>query len=267
MPSTSTENATLDPIALLFSSHQRRLIKEDDRTPLYHKLYLLLKNAIVDGTLPNGTQMPTELQLAEAFDFSRITAKRAMDELAADGLVERQRGKGTHVTYKFRPRPVAAPLTAMLEELEILGRHTQAKVLECQPLQPPGHIRDEFGLAPGASMLRLIRVRLRDGKPFGYYRSWTLGMEDKVSRRQLENAPRLELFREQGLVFTHVTQMISAIAAPAEVAAELDTEPGAPLLSLLRRSYNNTGKREILVDRLQALYNPERFQYRMDLKV
>ena len=83
----------MDPITSLFSEQQRQSLKQDTPTPLYHQLYTLLKNSILSGTLQQGSQMPTEQQLADGFDISRITAKRAMDELAAEKLVERRRGK------------------------------------------------------------------------------------------------------------------------------------------------------------------------------
>ena len=57
------------------------------RAPLYHQLYSVLKAAILDGTIAYGAQMPTEQQLAKKFEVSRITAKRAMDELASEQLV------------------------------------------------------------------------------------------------------------------------------------------------------------------------------------
>ena len=64
------------------------------RVPLYHQLYSILKEAILNGTIPYDAQMPTEQQLAATFEVSRITAKRAMDELAGEGLFARFRGKG-----------------------------------------------------------------------------------------------------------------------------------------------------------------------------
>ena len=57
------------------------------RVPLYHQLYSVLRESILDGTIPYDAQMPTEQQLAATFDVSRITAKRAMDELAGEGPV------------------------------------------------------------------------------------------------------------------------------------------------------------------------------------
>ena len=94
------------------------------RVPLYHQLYSILKEAILNGTIPYDAQMPTEQQLAATFDVSRITAKRAMDELAAENLIARFRGKGSHVTYQYTPPPVRAPLVGMLENLVEMGKHS-----------------------------------------------------------------------------------------------------------------------------------------------
>ncbi|MEM1335404.1 MAG: GntR family transcriptional regulator, partial [Actinomycetota bacterium] len=74
-------------------------------------------------------QLPTEAQLADTFAVSRITAKRAMDELAQEGLVQRRRGKGTHVIYRFKPKTVRAPLISMPQETESLARESEVKVI------------------------------------------------------------------------------------------------------------------------------------------
>ncbi len=86
-----------------FGEHQRDMLKQDQRTPLYHQLHILLRRSIHNGTFADGIQMPTEAQLSEYFEVSRITAKRAMDELAKEGLVERHRGRGTRVVYDYEP--------------------------------------------------------------------------------------------------------------------------------------------------------------------
>jgi GntR family transcriptional regulator len=66
---------------------------------------------------------------------------------------------------------------------------------------------------------------------------------------------------------SHIKQSLSAIAATPIIAKHLNIEPGAPLLSLVRRSYKQNGDQEELVDYLLALYNTELFQYQMDLKL
>ena len=254
-------------IAEIFSETQLKTLEQDIPTPLYFRLYTLLKNAILDGTIDNGSQMPTEQQLADNFGVSRITAKRAMDELAAEQLVERHRGKGTHVTYEYSPQPVKAPLVGMLQEIESMARHSDVVVLECRKLVPPAAIREALSLEEKEKALHLVRVRSRDGQPFGYYESWTSGLRKSVSKRDFQKSPRLAIFRKQGLKISHVTQTISAVAATTELAHHLETEHGDPLISLTRQSFQTRNGEEQLVDYLQVYYHPERFQYRMDLEL
>jgi GntR family transcriptional regulator len=251
----------------LFSQETRDGLSKESPTPLYFQLYSLLKGLILNGTLPLGERMPTEEQLADTFSVSRITAKRAMDELAAEDLVERRRGKGTHVTYQYKQGPVKAPLIGMLQEIESIARNTSATVLECNMMQPPQDIREELELAQGDTALFLVRVRERDGTKFAYYRSWTAGVNMPRRKTVFEKTPRLTYFRENGLDVTHVTQTLSAVAATPEQASVLGVSQGAPLLSLIRRSYNKEGNREHMRDYLEVVYHPDHFQYKMDLKI
>lgn len=257
----------MDALADIFSQSQRRALRKDAPTPLYFQLHSLLKQAILNGVVANGVQMPTEQQLAEAFAVSRITAKRAMDELAAENLVERRRGKGTHVTYEYAPKPVKAPLVGMLQEIESMARHSDVAVLTCKQLRPPSPIAHTLGLIEKATALCLVRVRSRDGEPFGHYASWTTGLGRGLAKRDFKRATRLEIFRQHGLDISHVTQTISAEPATPELAERLNTEVGAPLISLIRHSYVTQGGAERIVDYLHAHYHPERFQYQMDLRL
>ena len=75
----------------VFSQEQKQTLSKELPTPLYFQLYSLLKSGILDGTFINGAQLPTEGQLSAEFGVSRITSKRALDELAREGLVERHR--------------------------------------------------------------------------------------------------------------------------------------------------------------------------------
>ena len=243
----------------LFSQRIRQGLDKKSPTPLYHQLYSLLQEFILNGTLPVGERMPTEEQLSNMFLVSRITAKRAMDELSAENLVERRRGKGTHVIYKYVPRPVSAPLTGMLQELESMARNSHAHVIECSMMRPPQNIRDELELEADGTALHLMRVREREGLKIGYYISWTVGVEEPKNHKLFETTPRLTYFRDNGLEITHVTQIISACLASSESAIALDVSEGSPLLSLTRRSYNKVGGQEHLIDYLQILYNPENF--------
>ena len=70
------------------------IVKVDEGlpTPLYHQIYLVLRNKIIDGEFVDGDLLPGEERTARSCGVSRITAKRALNELAEDGLVVRERG-------------------------------------------------------------------------------------------------------------------------------------------------------------------------------
>lgn len=78
----------MESITSLFSTHQRASLNQDFLTPLYHQHYTLLHNNILNSKIPNVSQMPREQLIAEKFNISRITAKRALDELAVDNRMK-----------------------------------------------------------------------------------------------------------------------------------------------------------------------------------
>ena len=93
------------------------------RMPLYHQIFLILRQQIMDALIQG------EQELAETYDVSRITAKRALDELAAEGLVVRERGRGTRVRYKPKARAYKASMDGLLENLIAMGLETEVKLL------------------------------------------------------------------------------------------------------------------------------------------
>lgn len=247
----------------LFSERELGSLQSEAPTPLYYQMYTLLKNRILDGSIPDGTQMPTEQQLAEAFSVSRITAKRAMDELAGEELVERRRGKGTHVTHHYDPETLEAPLVGMLEKLASMGRNTRVRVLDVGVLVPPGDIQVDLGLESGEKAHRVVRVRSsEDGTPFAHHISWTIGISSGFTESELEKRVRMDILKENGIEVHRIEQTLSAAAAPDFVARELGMKEGDPVLTLLRRSYTADDK---IVDILYCHYHPKRFQYRMSM--
>ena len=177
----------------LFSSREMQSLQDQAPTPLYFQLFTLLKNRILNGSIPHGEQMPTEEELAKGFGVSRITAKRALDDLAAAELVERRRGKGTFVTYSSAYESVHAPLVGELEKLSNLARRTHVKVLDVGKQLPPGDVASEMGLDHGELAWRATRIRCtEDDVPYGHLISWTVGLSKGYTKRELERGVRLD---------------------------------------------------------------------------
>ena len=67
-------------------------------TPLYHRVYAVMRERIVNGYYPDNVPVPSEAELSGSFGVSRITIRKAMEMLSAEGLITRMRGRGTFVT-------------------------------------------------------------------------------------------------------------------------------------------------------------------------
>ncbi len=235
------------------------------RVPLYHQLYTVLKAAILDGTIAYDAQMPTEHQLIDAFDVSRVTAKRAMDELASEDLIARFRGKGSHVTYQYVPKPVRGPLVGMLESLIDMAEHDSVRVISIEKLVPPADIQVLLDSSDGQLVHKVVRVNSNEeGEPYAYYVSWTVGISRAFTKRKLESKARVKLLRENGINLTRMKQVLSAEHASSRIAAELGVETGTALLSVRRLGQIASGE---VVDVLDGLYNPMRYQYAMIMSV
>lgn len=252
-------------ISRLFSARDLGSLQSEAPTPLYYQMYALLKHRILTGMIAYGAQMPTEQQLAVAFSVSRITAKRALDELAGEQLVERRRGKGTHVIHRCEPELAEALLVGVLEKLASLGTKTRVKVLDLGALVPPRDIQLDFDLKSGEKAQRVVRVRCSDdGTPFAYYVSWTPGSAAQFTVQDLEQRLRLDILSEHGIEVHRVDQYLGASVAPDVVASELGMQAGDPVLTLTRRSSAADGA---LVDILYAHYHPKRFHYHMSISM
>jgi len=240
-------------------------ISSEMRSPLYHQIYLVLKQQILDGTLPSGARLPAEQELMETYGVSRITAKRALDELAGIGLVERKRGRGT--TVKDRPRrsmsPVKGGMDGLLESLLSIALETQPHLLHFDYVRAPDEVTVAMGLPFGTVMQHAVRIRVMDGVPFSYLETY---VPEEIGRRfdrqDLAEKPMLALLEEGGLVIEAAEQTFSATLAAGQVAEALGVDMGTALLKLVRVVKDETGRP---VEYITALYRPDRYQYRMAL--
>lgn len=252
-------------ISKVFTNNELQSLSAESPAPLYHQVYTLLKSRILDGSIPFGARLPTEQDLAKAFDVSRITTKRAMDELAEDQLIERHRGRGSHVIFQYEPEQIEAPLVGMLEKLASMSRTTKIRVLELARIVPPAEIAKKLKVASDESVVYVKRVRSDDkNKPFAYYESWTLGVSRGFTRPALESKARFDILAASGVNIAHIEQYLSADKADEEVAKELNMKKGDPVLTLMRNSYDED---ENLVDIIHCRYHPRRFHYRMNLRM
>ncbi|PWC28226.1 GntR family transcriptional regulator [Teichococcus aestuarii] len=228
------------------------------------RIYLLLRDRITGGTLPAGTRLPGEPDLAAEHGVSRVTIRRALDQLSNEGLVERRPGVGTFVRGGGVLAPTVVDFADVFTHLKEMGRRTEVRLLSFGYVLPPAPVAATLGLAPAERAQRAVRVRLMGGEPFSHL---TTHVPERIgttySEAEMASQPLLALLERSGLRVARARQSIGATLAGPEVAQALQVEIGAPLLSLTRLVEDEAGS---AVEHLHALYRPDRFSFEMQLQ-
>ncbi|TFZ05073.1 GntR family transcriptional regulator [Ramlibacter rhizophilus] len=232
-------------------------------TSLHRQLFLVLRDRIVSGELPTGAALPKEEALCQQFGVSRITVRRALGDLAALGLVERRHGLGTFVRGSGRvARP--QPTLSFVDELRRLGAQTEVEVLAFAKEPPPAQVASLLALAAGEPALHALRLRSVKSTPLMLTDAWVPAAAAKgITRAALGKKAMYELLLQHGVRLGRVVQEISAEIASPRLAQALATEPGAPLIRLVRLLHDTQGKP---VQHLTVHMSAERSRILMEVK-
>ena len=234
--------------------------------PRYHQIYLVLREQLAEGRFPQATPIPGEIDLARRFGVSRVTMRAALDRLVAEGLISRQRGKGTFVRVRD---PIAAGAPArgnpsgLLDNILSMGLKTSVKLIDVAIIAAPSDVAELLGLPPAAPVQKAVRVRRYRNAPLSHITTFVpADLAVHLGRRELTVKPMLSLLEASGVAVSSADQTISAKLADHAVAPLLGVEIGAPLLAVTRLVYDDDGRP---VQLLRGLYRPDRYEYRMHL--
>tara|TARA_X000000950_G_scaffold279299_1_gene371740 strand:- start:22918 stop:23781 length:864 start_codon:yes stop_codon:yes gene_type:complete len=240
--------------------HAKELDSEG-AVPLYRQIYTLLKTRIEEGTFAFNSKLPAEETLAVELGVSRITVKRAMNELAAAGFVTRFRGRGTIVSYSSRTPPVLGNYTTPMEHLRRLGFETQIELLHLEVVPATEEIATELFIQPGTDILMTERLRHLEDAPFSHILNYTpLDVAERINEADISWRPFTELLAEAGHAVVCAEQTIQARAVRGEAARALMLADGAPVLTIRRILRDASAK---AVQFTMTNYRADRYQYHM----
>jgi GntR family transcriptional regulator len=212
--------------------------------PLYVQVKDLLIQRMVRGDWGPGEPLPTETALAEEFQVSHGTVRKALDKLAAENLVVRQQGRGTFVVSH-------TPQRALFHFFHMVGkdgsrRLPDSRLLSCERAPASVAEQGKLDLPAGAEVLRIHRVRTLDGEP-AIIESIVLaadtfpGLGDP-SGEELPNA-LYQLYEEQyGVTIYRAVEHLGAVNADTGEAGLLGVEAGTALLEIDRVAAGLDGK-------------------------
>jgi len=143
------------------------MLSKSPPLPKYYQLARRLSDQIAAGTLGPNDQLPTEEELSRDYHLSRGTVREAVRLLENDGLVRRERGRGTFVTAVRQPSSLFS-LMPFSEAMHRQNREPTTRVLQATTLPASEKVAERLALAPNESVIHIARLRLADNQPVVY---------------------------------------------------------------------------------------------------
>ena len=231
---------------------------------LYARIAGDIAQRIGDGSLGPGDLVPTEAALCRQYGVSRITVRRAMVDLVAQGLLTRRRGIGTFVATRPADRRTFR-LVGFLDDLLTPPRRLSFAVLRnhAEPAGPG--VAAALGLEEDAPVRHIRSVVMHDDEPFTVADAYTPDVgEDGVSEADFAGRlpPAHAMGSRLGQRIARAEQTLDAVAADAVVARHLAVRRGTPMIRA-RRTYFTADDRPF--QHFVVRYHPDRYRFVVDL--
>lgn len=199
-----------------------------------------VRRRIVEREWRQGDRIPDEADLAIEFDVARATVNKALQLLAAEGLLDRRRRAGTRVAVD-PVRKATFTISIVREQVEQAGMTYSHRVVAQRRSPVPADIAARSGLPEGEVLVHMRALHYGDGQPFQLEDRWI----NPRAAPGLESADFRQLNANEWLVrnapYLRAELAFSAENADRRDARLLQTQPGQALLIMHRTTWNDLG--------------------------
>ena len=219
-------------------------IDRSSPVPLYFQLRKLFEDEIGSGRWTPGDRIPSEPDICTHFAISRTTVRQALAELESEGLIRKDKGRGTFVA---EPRSSAWFLQSshgFFEAASRAGRKVTSKVLRAETGALPSWAADALHVPENSPGVTLERIRWVDDRVVMYVETHLPERyADLVMSANLETGSLYQALEELlGVVVSSGRRVVESTTAQDELARLLEVEPGAPLLFVESVSFDALGQ-------------------------
>jgi GntR family transcriptional regulator len=240
------------------------MLDKRSHLPLHQQLKVAIEDRILSGEWLPGTQVPSERELCEQYEISRITVRQALSALVMESRLVRTQGRGTFVASP-RIEQQLTQLTGFTQDMQARGKRPSAQILEAGNISALPNVARALKIKVGESVIRLKRLRLADGEPVAIEIAYLLEsrchgiLKEKLATRSLYDI----LTKKYNLKPVRAMQQMEAIACPASEAKLLGTRRGAPVLHIHRTTFDRNGQAFELVE---SFYRGDRYTFYAELQ-
>lgn len=224
---------------------KRYQLNSDSSIPLYKQIVKIMCSEFEEGELVQGEKLPSEMELMEIFDVSRITIRAAIDELQTMGLVKRSRGKGTFVAAQpgaeRHPREKGTFVTAEMAQYSgerrvgfihscaLAGKTATTKLLDISWMYPNVLDLDFFKIEEDEQIISTERLRFIDGIPTTIEKNHYIKELAYLFEEDLTSS-LYDIYKKHGMQFGKSTRTLEVCYAGQQEAMLLNVKKGSALL-------------------------------------
>ncbi len=243
-----------------------RMLNPESVVPLYLQLKSHLQTQIEDGVYGKDGRLPSERELAQQYNISRMTARQAIQALMQDGFIDTRVGKGTYVRDQRIDQDLRH-LTSFTEDMQRRGRISGSRVVRVEKMRADADIAAHLQVLPDTQVGLLSRLRLADGEPL----AWEIChlnlrlCQDILDTHDFSRESLYSVLRDQyGQRLVTARQVIAARMPSREERDLLNITDGIPVLALHRVTHNDAQQP---VEYVQSVYRGDRYQLQATLNL
>jgi GntR family transcriptional regulator len=232
--------------------------------PLYSQLKRLIRADIAARELEPGARLPGDHDLCSAYDVSRTVVRQALLELEHEGVIRRERGRGTFVGELRTSRGFGGALVGTFEDIQGDEGAQHSRVVRREIVPATLAVASDLSVAPGSLVVEIERIREVDEVPWAYTRTQLpLDVGRPLLDVELEDVSLFGVLeRKFGIQFDRAARSIEADLADSHIAESLGIREGSPVLVMRSVSFDNTGRP---IERFAGFHRGDRSRLLVDV--
>jgi GntR family transcriptional regulator len=237
-------------------------VDKDSLLPIYYQIEEGLKSMIASNELQPGEMIPSERELCDRYDVSRMTVRQAINNLVNEGYLVRQRGKGTFVGMTKIEQGLKG-LTSFTEDMKVRGMKPTSILLDFREIKVTPALSDKLAIHENEWVIEMQRIRLADDIPMAYESVYMpKGLVPELTKEIASKSLYDYIEKEKKLSIAHADQTLEAAVAKPKEADILEINEGAPVLLIERTTYQETGKP---LEFVRSIYRGDRYKFKIEL--
>lgn len=234
------------------------MVNKNSHVPIYIQIEEELKQRIYLGEYEVGSPIPSERDLSNSFEVSRMTVRQAITNLVSSGMLYREKGRGTYVSTPKLEQPLNG-LTSFTEDMRARGLTPSSKIIKFEQIIPPFDVAKDLLLEDGEEVYFMVRIRNADDQPMAIERTYIpVKTLPDLDVKKLSGSLYKIVEEEYQQTIGNAIQQMEASLVAKEDSKYLQMDANAVVLIIKRISFLSDGQPFELV---RSAYRADRYKF------